>query len=145
MRPPFNAKVESIRVGKSPKFVEVTFTTRTIPTICHYHKLKKMVTGNYSFVVGEGIHGAIIKSILDFPGGHLMIAGTTGGGKSNWFKATLLSLLETSPHAEFVLLDFKGGVEFGAFGRFANVSVEKNMEGALRKLRMVEKRDGAQV
>ena len=96
-----------------------------------------MATSDYSFVVGEGLNGPIVKSILDFPGGHLLIAGTSGGGKSNWFKATLLSLIETSPHAEFFLLDFKGGVEFTPFGSFPNVSVEKDMQGALRKLRMV--------
>ena len=133
----FNSKVESIRVGRSPKFVEITLTTKSIPAICYYHKLKDQMTDHYSFVVGESLNGTITKSILDFPGGHLLIAGTTGGGKSNWFKATLLSLLETSPFAEFFLFDFKGGVEFGGFGRFANVSVEKDMQGGLRKLRMI--------
>lgn len=133
----FNARVESIRVGRMPKFVEITLTTRAIPTLCYYHKMKELLTNSYSFLVGEGLNGVIVKSIWDFPGGHLLIAGTSGGGKSNWFKATLLSLLETSPHAEFFLLDFKGGVEFAPFGKFPNVSVEKDMEGALRKLRMV--------
>ena len=90
-------------------FVEVTLTTKNISKLCHFRKLKGELHGDYSFVVGEGIHGAVIKSIKDFPGGHLLVAGTTGGGKSNWFKATLLALLETSPHAEFILLDFKGG------------------------------------
>ena len=133
----FNAKLESIKVGRMPKLMEITLTTHAIPKVCHYHKIKEEITKASSFVVGESLNGAIVKSILDFPGGHLLIAGTSGGGKSNWFKATLLSLLETSPHAEFFLLDFKGGVEFGPFRKFPNVSVEKDMKGALRKLRMV--------
>ena len=133
----FNARLENIRIGRSPSLVEITLTTKTIPIVCHYQKSKEKITKAYSFVVGEGLQGAIVKSILDFPGGHLLIAGTTGGGKSNWFKACLLSLLETSFHAEFFLLDFKGGVEFMPFSQFPNVSVEKDMEGALRKLRMV--------
>ena len=132
-----NAKVESIRLGGMPKFIEITLTTRTIPRLCHYQKLMKKVTQQSSFIVGEALNGVMVKSVLDFPGGHLLTAGTTGGGKSNWFKGTLLSLLETSPHAEFFLLDFKGGVEFGPFRAFPNVSVEKDMEGALRSLRMV--------
>ena len=133
----FNAKVESIKVGRMPRFVEITLTTRAIPTVCHYQKMKREMAKVSSFVVGEGLNGTIVKSVLDFPGGHLLIAGTSGGGKSNWFKATLLSLIETTPHGEFFLLDFKGGVEFGPFRKFPNVSVEKDMEGALRKLRMI--------
>ena len=50
----------------------------------------------------------------------------------------MLSLIETSPHAEFFLLDFKGGVEFAPFKQFGNVSVEIDMEGALRRLRSVQ-------
>ena len=133
----FNATVESIRKGGGPQFVEIVLTTKAMPKLCHYQETKGSIAKDYSFVVGEGLNGVITKSILDFPGGHLLIAGVSGGGKSTWFKGCLLSLLETSPHAEFFLLDFKGGVEFAPFKQFPNVSVEKDMQGALRKLRMV--------
>ena len=133
----FNARVESIRMGLTPRQVEITLSFKAISKTCNYHELFSQLTGKTSFVVGESLNGVLSKSILDIPGGHLLIAGTTGGGKSNWFKATLLSLIETTPFAEFFLFDFKGGVEFGPFGKFSNVSIEKDREGALRRLRMI--------
>ena len=133
----FNARVEDIKVGWKPRFLEIVLTTRTILRNCYYYQLKEKMIKVSSFLLGESLDGTMIKSLLDFPGGHLLIAGTSGGGKSNWFKSTLLGLLETTPRGEFFLLDFKGGVEFGPFGKFANVTVEKDWEGALRKLRMI--------
>ena len=133
----FSARVESIRVGDTPRQVAIGLSFKSIPRTCNYHDLFSELTGKSSFAVGESLNGVLSKSMLDIPGGHLLIAGTTGGGKSNWFKATLLSLIETTPLAEFFLFDFKGGVEFGPFGKFSNVSIEKDREGALRRLRII--------
>ena len=44
---------------------------------------------------------------------HLLVAGTTGGGKSVFFKQILISLLETNPKIQIYLLDLKKGVEMG--------------------------------
>jgi len=133
----FDQLVESIKIGSSPKYVEIMLTSKVLPKTCHFKEMVQKVQKPYSFVIGESLSGTMVKSIMTIPGGHLLVAGTTGGGKSNWFKATLLSLLDSSPHAQFFLLDFKGGVEFAPFGKFPNVQVEKDMEGAIRVLRLV--------
>ena len=137
MEAAFGSVVESVKRGKAPEYVEIVLTLRNIPKRCDYREMAARADKPSSFVIGEGMAGTLTKSIADIPGGHLLIAGTTGGGKSNWFKATLLSLLNSSPCAEFFLLDFKGGVEFAPFGKFPNVTVEKSMEGGLRRLRQV--------
>ena len=138
MEAAFKSDIECVEKGESPELVEITLTTKTIPGSCAYATLAKEISKPVAFVVGIGQKGTMTKSIGDIPGGHLLIAGTTGGGKSNWFKSALLSLLQTTPHGEFFLLDFKGGVEFAPFGKFPNVTVEKSMEGGLNVLRMIQ-------
>ena len=65
----FNAKIEGIRPGKGPKFVEITLSTKTIPSLCRYQEMKRKIARPYSFVVGEGLNETVVQSILDFPGG----------------------------------------------------------------------------
>ena len=64
-------------------------------------------------VIGEGAGG--IARVVDlherYNGPHMLVAGTTGAGKSEFLKTLVLSLaIEYSPEdINFVLVDFKGG------------------------------------
>jgi energy-coupling factor transporter ATP-binding protein EcfA2 len=42
---------------------------------------------------------------------HLLVAGQTGGGKSNFEKMITTTLVENNPEADVFFLDFKGGME----------------------------------
>jgi hypothetical protein len=42
---------------------------------------------------------------------HILVAGQTSGGKSNFEKVATTSLVQNSPDADVVYLDFKGGME----------------------------------
>ncbi len=57
----------------------------------------------------------IWRSLGQFP--HMLVAGTTGGGKSNFLNETLCTLLRynTRRRLRLVLVDLKGGVEFSYF------------------------------
>ncbi len=43
--------------------------------------------------------------------GHILVAGQTGGGKSNFLKVVTTVLTRNNPEASVVFLDFKGGME----------------------------------
>lgn len=43
--------------------------------------------------------------------GHILVAGQTGGGKSNFLKVVTTVLTRNNPEANVVFLDFKGGME----------------------------------
>jgi hypothetical protein len=126
-----DAHIEQIRYLGSPKKVEITLTRGKIPDVSHYRDVaadaKAMEPS--SFIVGESIGGLITRSIRTLP--HLLIAGTTGGGKSIFFKQVLLSLLKTSQHIQMYVLDLKNGVEVKEFGQIPNVVVAKNESEAV--------------
>ena len=67
-----------------------------------------------------------------------MIGGTTGGGKSNFFKTTLLGLLKSSPHLQMYLIDLKRGVEVKEFADLPNVQVAKNETDAVKILSVLK-------
>lgn len=87
--------------------------------------------------------------LMDAP--HLLVAGTTGSGKSMCLHATILSLtLTRSPKdVQFVLIDPKGGMEFSVYSMLphlrsksitADVSASRvELEGLLEELKARQK------
>lgn len=132
----FGMVVEKIDHGKSPSVIQIDLTSKSLPSLCHYEDLISNVKKPYNFLIGESLSGVETKCIRDLP--HMLIAGTTGGGKSVFFKQALLSLLENSPHIQMFLLDLKSGVEMKEFGDLPNVKVAKTESEAVSLLRAVK-------
>jgi FtsK/SpoIIIE family len=130
------AVIENIRTLDNPKYLEITFAKRKIPDVCQYRDLIAKVNEPYSFVIGESMGGLLTRSIRNLP--HMLIAGTTGGGKSVFIKQTLLGLLQTSPHIQMYLLDLKRGVEVKEFGQIPNVAVAKTEKEAVKMLKAIK-------
>ena len=82
------------------------------------------LTKPYTFVVGESYRGTLTQTIRTLP--HLMIAGTTYGGKSIFFKQVLLGMLRSSSNLQLYLLDLKRGVEVSEFKSLPNVKIAKD-------------------
>jgi hypothetical protein len=59
--------------------------------------------------VGISYEGPISVNMRDVA--HIMAAGHTGGGKSNFEKVAATSLVINNPESDVVFLDFKGGME----------------------------------
>ncbi|MGW3944642.1 FtsK/SpoIIIE domain-containing protein [Micrococcus endophyticus] len=80
----------------------------------------------------DGGPGALALD-LAADGPHLLLAGTTGSGKSDLLLSLLLGVAAHHPPAEaaFLLLDFKGGASFGPLAALPHtMSLETNHVGA---------------
>ena len=128
----FGGVVESMGTGRSPRFVEIVSATMPLPSKVMFSDVEGTSPGNATFVVGKSFSGVLKVDLRTLP--HLMIAGTTGGGKSVFFKQVLLSLLASTPKIQLYLLDLKKGVEMGVFGTLPNVRVAKTEEEAVAVL-----------
>jgi S-DNA-T family DNA segregation ATPase FtsK/SpoIIIE len=92
--------------------------------------------------IGLGTEGPV-ELDLATDGPHLLVAGTTGAGKSELLRTLLVGLAVGAPPAalQFMLIDFKGG---SAFDRLADlphtvgVVTDLSPEGARRTLRSLE-------
>ena len=115
----FRQKVEDIVYGKDMGKVEIILCERDLPNMVSFSELYAHIKEPYSFIVGQSINGAVTQRIQSLP--HLLISGATGGGKSVFFRSTMLSLLKSSPHIQLYLLDLKRGVEVKEFAALPNV------------------------
>ncbi len=132
----FGAIVEEIRISpKSRKMVEILLAEKELPTIVSYKDCLSLLTEPHSFLIGESLSGVIAQPIRSLP--HLLIAGTSGNGKSVFFNQTLISLMRTSPHIQLYLLDLKLGVEVKAYSRLPNVRIAKDADEAVKLLQAV--------
>lgn len=134
----FGAIVEEIRVSpKSRKFIEIRLAEKELPTLVSYQDCLSKLTEAHSFLIGESLGGVIAQPIRSLP--HLLIAGTSGNGKSVFFNQTLISLMRTSPHIQLYLLDLKLGVEVKAYSGLPNVRIAKDADEAVKLLQSVVK------
>ena len=129
----FRTKVEDIVHGKDMGKVELILCERDLPSMVTFHGLYRRINEPCSFIVGQSIKGTIVQQIQSLP--HLLISGATGGGKSVFFRATMLSLLKSSPHIQLYLLDMKRGVEVKEFTDLPNVKTAKDEEEAIDTLK----------
>lgn len=84
--------------------------------------------------VGLDPHGARVDLDLASDGPHLLIAGTTGSGKSELLRTFLVSAaLHHSPErVQFLLVDYKGGAAFGPLSALPHtVGTITDLSGAL--------------
>lgn len=134
----FKTNIESITFGKDKSKVIITVTKHVFPDKVNYLDLTTQVSlPPESFYLGENMEGILTQDVAELP--HLLIAGTTGSGKSVFFKQALLGLLESSPYLQMYLIDLKSGLEMIDFVKAPNVKVVKTMDDAVALLRKVEK------
>ena len=132
----FGAIVEDIRVSaRSRKLVEIYLAEKELATIVGYDQCANALKEPYSFLIGESLSGVMAQSIRSLP--HLLIAGTSGNGKSVFFNQALISMMKTSPHIQLYLLDLKLGVEVKAYGELPNVRIAKDAAEAVALLQSV--------
>ena len=80
-------------------------------------------SGRADTVVGVGIGGPVVVD-LDWDGPHVLVAGTTGAGKSELLQTLIVGLCIAHPPEEisFVLVDYKGGAAFADCARLPHTA-----------------------
>jgi hypothetical protein len=132
----FGRSIESFSHGTNQRFISMILTQKKLPSYVAFEELASQTKLKpYSFYVGRALEGVVQQSVIELP--HMLIAGTTGAGKSCFFKQTLVGLLQSSPHLQMYLIDLKGGLEMVDFKDAPNVCVIKSMKEAVYILRKV--------
>ena len=134
----FNAIVQDIRVCEGNKSIfEVLLAEKELPKEIRFDVLAPELKKPYSFLVGESLDGLIVAHLSEIH--HMLVAGSTGGGKSVFFKQALVGLLKSSDHLQLYLLDLKRGVDMKPFEELKNVRIAKDMLPAVSMLQMIVK------
>ena len=128
-----NTRMESPIEGKNAIGIEVP--NRTIGTVSIKDLLASREFINHpsplAICVGKNINDEpVIADLAEMP--HLLVAGTTGSGKSVCINTILTSLIyKTSPEElKLLLIDMKGGVELGMYNGLPHMLVERCISNA---------------
>ncbi len=131
-----NAIVQDIRVSESNRQIfEILIAEKEIPKLIEFQEATSFLKKPYTFLVGQAMDNFIVADLCELH--HMLVAGTTGGGKSVFFKQTLIGLLRSSKHIQLYLLDLKRGVEVKPFGALDNVEIAKDTVTAISTLKVV--------
>lgn len=121
----------------SKQVIEIIVSTKELPKLIRFDAVSEKLSSQYSFLVGEAVSGFMTGDLRELH--HMLIAGSTGGGKSVFFKQALVGLLKSSNHVQLYLIDLKRGVEMKLFETLPNVFLAKEVSDAVDCLRKVVK------
>ena len=108
-----------------------------LPSLINYDW---QVTSGWTLPIGYTLDGIIVHDFDKIP--HMTVSGATRQGKSVLLKLILAHLINSHPdHAEFYILDLKGGIEFGKYRRLKQVkSFADSVKSAESVLKSILKR-----
>jgi S-DNA-T family DNA segregation ATPase FtsK/SpoIIIE len=133
-----NKIVQDIRhLENNRQIVEIRISDKDLPKLVPYDEVSTHLQEPFSFLVGEGMTGFLVGNLRVIH--HLLVAGSSGGGKSFFVKQFLIGLLQSSQHIQLYLLDLKRGVEMKVFEKLENVFIAKNPVPAIEILAAVVK------
>jgi S-DNA-T family DNA segregation ATPase FtsK/SpoIIIE len=124
--------IESIKVLPDLKTIEIQMCKKELRKMLTFYDAEPALKNPYTFLIGESANGILSADIRQLP--HLLIAGSTGGGKSAFFRQVFVSLLKNSSHLQVYLIDLKRGIEVKEFAQLPNVRVAKDEHEAVQLL-----------
>jgi hypothetical protein len=128
--------VESVKYDEiDSSLVEIYLAKKPLTKLIKFSDAEQYANQAYHFVIGKSLQGIVTQNLTELP--HLMIGGTSGGGKSHTLNNVLINLLKGSDNLEMHLIDLKNGLEIKAYENLPNVSLVKDAQGAsiiLKKL-----------
>ncbi len=130
----FNQTVEDIQAEENqPNTIQISISRYPLPSMVSFESHLMDLKNEGEFMIGQSRRGFILQNIAELP--HMLVAGTSGSGKSTFFKQALIGLMKSSPDAQFILIDLKRGAELGVFAGVPGVRVAKTIETAVSLLR----------
>lgn len=131
-----NSQIESIAETEQPKFLDLFLTQRSIPKKVSYSSLRGRALKPGEFVIGQGHGQVLVQNLFDLP--HMLVAGTTGMGKSYFLRQMVLNLLENTPNLQVFAIDLKEGITMRPFKDLPNVKVIKDISEAATTLEKIK-------
>jgi len=120
----FNSIVQDVRVAPySKQLIEIILAEKELSTLIRFEDVADKLQRPFTCLIGESFDKFIVADFCEIH--HMLVAGSTGGGKSYFFKQALVSLLKSSDHIQLYLIDLKRGVEMKPFAALDNVRVVK--------------------
>lgn len=131
----FDSNIQEIKHAPNNKqLIEIKLAYKELPSLVHFEESMEHIKKPYSCLIGQSLNGFVTTDFCDIH--HMIIAGTTGGGKSNFFKQALISLLKCSSHVQLYFIDLKR-VEAQGFSPLKNVLIAKELPDAVAILEVV--------
>lgn len=131
-----NVIVQEIRVCQhNRQLVEILVSQKELPKIVRFDEVFSQAIKPYTFVVGTSFDRTVVTDLCKIH--HLLVAGSTGGGKSFFLRQALVGLLKSSNHIQLYLIDLKRGVDMRPFGALCNVRIAKDNAQAIEFLKMI--------
>lgn len=128
-------KIEQFVENYEEQGIKIILTTKRLTTRVKFSEISSALVNDGEFIIGESESGLKVQSIKELP--HVLIAGSTGGGKSVFLKQMLLGLLKSTPKLQMYLIDLKGGLELVDFKPLENVRLVKTEKEAVVLLRKI--------
>ena len=133
----FNQAIESFNHGKTMSRVRIVLSKHRLPELVTFDEVsKEKPLADASFYVGHSVQGVLTQDIRQLP--HMLIAGSTGSGKSVFFKQVLMGLLQSTENLQLYCIDLKAGLEMNCFKRLPNSYVVKNLSLAVGLMSSIE-------
>ncbi|MBY0314739.1 MAG: hypothetical protein K2Q26_04425 [Bdellovibrionales bacterium] len=132
----FQKPIEFLKNGSNPSIIELGLSNKRIPKVIHFDEIESKLKEE-QFYVGDTGHCLHSQDLKHLP--HMLIAGSTGGGKSVFFKQTIAGLLQSSSYLQIFLIDLKKGLEAADFKQAPNVWIAKDLQQAVYFLQTVGK------
>lgn len=129
------------------KPVKISFTNQKLHIKVYKHPLPKQISYDrlasqegWSVPIGMSQDGPIYHDFDRLP--HMIVSGTTTWGKTVFMRSLMVRLIEDhSKHAEFYILDLKGGLAFNPYKKLKQVkAVAGNLTDSMNVLKVVKKR-----
>lgn len=132
----FNAIVQEIKHSPSSRqVIEIKLADKELSKLVPFEAQAGRLVKPYTFLVGDSLNEFVVADLCEIH--HMLVAGSTGNGKSVFFKQALIGLLRSSKHIQMYLIDLKRGVEMKPFEPLSNVYVAKDEPTAVNVLSAV--------
>jgi hypothetical protein len=111
--------IDEIRTVQERGIIEVMFSFNPMPNIVKVEDIFSYK--KYTYFLGVGRTKSHIGDFSKSP--HLLVAGQSGGGKSYFMRQMVTTIKVNQPESKFIMVDLKGGAEFGIFETVPGIEV----------------------